>query len=79
MTSKDKSAKPIWLSSYNLLNLLNLPRMMKLYGHIRNLWEGGVLGEEILKHVKPNIPNVITNWHIASTKKFINRNQSPGL
>ena len=68
--SKEKNSKPIWILSYSLLNLLNLPDMMRMFGPIRNLWEGGSMGEGILKLIKHNIPSVNVNWHINSTKKF---------
>ena len=68
--SKDNNSKPIWLLSYSLLNLLNFPKMMRTYGPIRNLWEGGSRGEGILKLIKRNISSVNSNWHIAATKRF---------
>ena len=68
--SKETNSKPIWILSYSLLNLLNLPDMMRMFGPIRNLWEGGSMGEGILKLIKHNIPSVNVNWHINSTKKF---------
>ena len=33
--------KPTWLSSYNFICLLNLPGMLRRFGPLRNLWEGG--------------------------------------
>ena len=32
--------------------------MMRMFGPIRNLWEGGSMGEGILKLIKHNIPSV---------------------
>ena len=43
---------------------------MRMFGPIRNLWEGGSMGEGILKLIKHNIPSVNVNWHINSTKKI---------
>ena len=68
--SKDKETKPIWLVSYSLLNLLNFPNMMREFGPVRNLWEGGTMGEGILKLIKHNIPSVNANWHISATSKY---------
>jgi hypothetical protein len=45
--------KPTWVTSYNIPCLLNLPRSMKAFGPLRNLWEGGVRGEGFLQYVKP--------------------------
>ena len=68
--TKNKDSKPIWLSSYSLLNLLNLHEMMLRFGPVRNLWEGGYRGEGILRLVKHHISNVQANWHICATNKF---------
>jgi hypothetical protein len=44
---------PSWISSYNFSSLLNIPEAMRMYGPLRNLWEGGYQGEGILRYVKP--------------------------
>ena len=67
---KDNESKPVWLSSYSLLNLLNLREMMLRFGPVRNLWEGGSRGEGILRMIKHHVSNVEKNWHICSTRKF---------
>ena len=59
--SKPKDSKPVWLMSYSLLNLLNFPEMMKTYGPVRNLWEGGSMDEGILRLIKPNITKAQNN------------------
>ena len=60
---KEKSA---WISTYNLPSLLNLPETMKRYGPLRNLWEGGYLGEGMLVYVKPEaIYGMRKNWQTA--------------
>lgn len=55
--------KPIWLSSYNFMSLLNLPKQVSNLGPVRNRWEGGVSGEGFLRTVKPTLtsPNRL-NW-----------------
>ena len=68
--SKQKDSKPVWLLSYSLLNLLNFPDMTKRYGPVRNLWEGGSMGEGILRLIKLNVANVQNNWRVVSTTKF---------
>ena len=41
-----KNALPAWLTAYNFLSLLNLPGIVRLYGPVRNIWEGSCrLGE----------------------------------
>eukprot|EP00957_Ditylum_brightwellii_P065415 4962325-Ditylum_brightwellii.AAC.1 len=35
-------------SSYSYLSLLKLKEVMELYGSLRNVWEGGTIGEGIL-------------------------------
>ena len=47
----DMNAK--WLRSYNFLSLLNLPDVMERFGPLCVLWEGGMMGEGILRKVKP--------------------------
>ena len=56
---------PCWVSSYNFLCLLNLPKQLEFLGPIRNRWEGGPMGEGLLRIVKPalNSPNR-KNWHV---------------
>lgn len=46
---------PSWISHYNFLSLLNIPDLMKEYGPLRNLWEGGTAGEAIIGYIKPEI------------------------
>ncbi len=38
---RKESDKPHWISSNNFICLLNLPDMLRLFGPLRNLWEGG--------------------------------------
>ena len=43
--------------------LLNLPKIMAYYGPIRNLWEGGYVGEGYLRIIKPYLSNGLRkNW-----------------
>jgi hypothetical protein len=54
---------PAWVSSYNFVCVLNLPMLMEKYGPLRNLWEGGLQGEGLLRFVKPGIGmGVRVNW-----------------
>ena len=59
---------PGWISSHNFVCLLNLPRIAREYGPLRNLWEGGYLGEGFIRTVKPFLKtgfrkNWATNLH----------------
>ncbi len=44
------------------MSLLNLPEVLKKYGPIRNLWEGGGQGERVLSVVKPTWGGYRKNW-----------------
>ena len=52
---RETNRKPIWLTSYNFLSLLNLPNQISNLGPLRNRWEGGVSGEGFLREVKPTL------------------------
>ena len=43
--TRAEKEKPMIVSSYNFLCLMNLPSCMKRYGPLRNLWEGHRMGE----------------------------------
>ena len=58
-----KNGKPGWITQYNFMSLLNIPDVMRNYGSMRNLWEGGEEGEGILRIVKPEIKiGMRGNW-----------------
>jgi hypothetical protein len=46
------SMLPSWLSHYNFMSLLNLPKQIREFGPVRNVWEGGIIGEGYLRTVK---------------------------
>jgi hypothetical protein len=56
-----------------MLCLLNLPDMLRKYGSIRNLWEGGKDGESYLKtvksHLKAGLVNGWQTWVITNLLK----------
>jgi hypothetical protein len=60
-TEKDK---PRWISSYNFVCLLNLPDVIREFGPLRNLWEGGGQGEKFLRLVKPKWHGYRKNWQV---------------
>ena len=62
---EDTSTKPYWLKKYNHLSLLNIPKTMKLFGPMINLWEGSNQGEGYLRFAKPKLTNIHSkNWNI---------------
>ena len=65
------NGKPLWLSSYSMLNLLNLPSVMESHGPLRNYWEGSTMGEGILKRVKENYSRMSPNWHMSLTRRTL--------
>jgi hypothetical protein len=48
-----KRDKPIWIVKYNFLGLLRICETFPLFRHARNLYEGGVIGEGIVKVLRP--------------------------
>jgi hypothetical protein len=48
-----KREKAIWIVKYNFLGLLRVCESFELYRHARNLYEGGVIGEGIVKELRP--------------------------
>ena len=67
----DANKKPIWVSSYSMLNLLNLPKVMEMYGPLRNFWEGTTMGEGIIKRVKANYNRMHPNWYMTLTERTL--------
>ena len=50
---KATEERPTWITSYNFLCLLNLPDMLRKFGPLQNVWEGGGQGEKVLNIAKP--------------------------
>ena len=61
--------KPVYLTNYSMLNLLNLPNTMRRFGPLRNFWEGSTMGEGMLKKVKANYRRMHPNWEMCLTSK----------
>jgi hypothetical protein len=69
-----KKDLPQWVSSYNFLSLLNLPDVIRQYGPIRNIWEGGPQGEGVLRFVKPNMLNGMRRaWELSTMKTLMRK------
>ena len=71
-----KKKLPQWLSAYNFMSLLNLTDVIRQYGPIRNIWEGGAQGEGVLRFVKPNMLNGMRRAWELSTMKTLMRKKS---
>jgi hypothetical protein len=48
-----KRAQPIWIAKFNFLGLLRVCGSFTRFKHVRNLYEGGVIGEGIVKILRP--------------------------
>lgn len=48
-----KRDKPIWIAKYNFLGLLRTCESFDHFRHARNLYEGGVIGEGVVKLLRP--------------------------
>ena len=69
-----KKNQPSWLTQYNFLCLLNLPNVMRQFGSVRNMWEGGVEGEGFLRSYKKELKNGLKpKWQIYTLKNLLQR------
>ena len=76
MVDKGLSDKPIpsFMSQYNFLCLLNIPETMRQYGSMRNMWEGGIVGEGFLRGMKKELKQgMIGNWQVWTLKNLLER------
>jgi hypothetical protein len=48
-----KRAKPIWIAKFNFLSLLRVCESFERFNHVRNMYEGGDLGEGVVKDLRP--------------------------
>jgi hypothetical protein len=53
MKQSPKRAKPTWIAKFNFLGLLRVCESFVPFQHVRNLYEGGEIGEAILKQLRP--------------------------
>ena len=64
---------PSWITQFNMLCLLNIPDIMRKYGSLRNIWEGGMDGEAYIKNVKRQLSSGMVNewkvWVISNLLK----------
>jgi len=69
-TEKDT---PTWISSYNFVCLLNIPKMIRDFGPLRNLWEGGGQGEKIVSLIKPSWVGYRKNWQANAMDSLLKK------
>ena len=68
-----KNVLPSWITAFNCLSLLNLPDIVRLYGPIRNLWEGAWVGEGFLRFAKPAVVHGLRKFWQRSTMNNLMR------
>ena len=70
---RNTDTKPTWLTSYNFMCLINVPKMIQEFGPVRNLWEGGGQGEKIIGLLKPLWFGFRKNWHVNLLSNLLKR------
>lgn len=73
LANRTSNSIPSWVSSYNFCCLLNYPQVIKEFGPLRNLWEGGGMGEKVLRLVKPNWYGFKKNWQINKLDQVLRK------
>jgi hypothetical protein len=65
---------PGWVTKYNFLALLKLPEMIKEFGPVRGIWEGGAMGEGFLRYIKPEISSGLRfHWQQWILNNFLEK------
>jgi hypothetical protein len=62
---------PTWITSHNFICLMNLPMVLREFGPLCNLWEGGGQGEKVLRLLKPNWNGYRLNWQLHIMNKML--------
>ena len=69
MSAKKKAS---WLAKYNFPCLLNLVEILRRFGPLRNLWEGGYQGEGYLRKSKEMLSNGLRkNWQVNAILRML--------
>jgi hypothetical protein len=67
-----KRKKPLWISSYNFVSLLNFPDLLRRYGSLRLLWEGDGKGEGAIRCLKRLINQGLKGrWAYWTAMKYL--------
>jgi hypothetical protein len=63
---------PSFLRHFNVICLLNIPATMRKFGRMRNLWEGGIVGEGFLREMKKQLKQgLIGEWQVWTLKNLL--------
>jgi hypothetical protein len=66
--------EPSFMRQYNFLCLLNVPENMRQFGSMRNLWEGGIVGEGFLRGMKKELKQgMIGSWQVWTLKNILEK------
>ena len=58
-----KRLQPIWITKYNFLGLPRACESFEIFHHVRNLYEGGEIGEGMVKQLRPFVAKGMhTQW-----------------
>lgn len=69
----DNNNTPSWITSYNFVCLINIPQVIREFGPVRNMWEGGGQGEKIIKFFKPVWFGFRNNWQSSILDSVLKR------
>jgi hypothetical protein len=61
---------PLFVSTWSYINLLGFPAAIDKWGSMRKLWEGGNIGEGLLRSVKPLVPRFSNNKSALLLKRW---------
>ena len=62
------------MRQYNFLCLLNVPDNMRQFGSMRNIWEGGMVGEGYLRGMKRELKQgMIGTWQVLTLKNILEK------
>ena len=62
-----------WITSYNFVCLINIPQVIREFGPVHNLWEGGGQGEKIISFFKPVWFGFRNNWQANMLESILKR------
>jgi hypothetical protein len=71
---------PIWLSKYGILGLLRCRQHFVDYTRVHSLYEGGIVGEGMVKELRPLCPNAVrAGWPRNLMEAYNRQNMLHGL
>jgi hypothetical protein len=72
--------EPIWIAKYNMLGLFRVPQHFVRHHHVRNLYEGGQIGEGIVKDLRKFCPRGVRDgWSANLINAFFRQRSMEGL